>query len=788
MSLLGKVAVITIGAALASNYHSTFANAESTAVKLGDAYKKTQAKLSVSSSIGKYEKQIGALDARYKAGLVTTDIYSKIHAKLQNQLFSTRGEATKLGVALEGLGKTQQHLLTLRGKYQETRIAGLGMYNSAKEGMKQQWVGAAGAIGSAAIPIKLAADFEQSMSKVKALVGATDTEFNALTDTARKLGSSTVFSSTEAASGMFFLSQQGFKTNQIIGAMPGMLDLAAAGGTELGETADIAGAILNSFNLKAEQMTHVSDVLAKTFTSSATNLRELGEAMSYAGPVAAGLNVSLEETSAFMGVLANAGIKGSMAGTTFRSVMLSLTDDSSEGADMLREMGVEARDLDGNLRPLGEIMADLSNAIADKGTAEKGAILNAIFGERAVTGMMKVMSKGGVETLKQFTKELNNVDGVGKKIAAVNMDNFWGSVEQLKGGLEDLGITIGNVLIPPLRLFVDTITFILEPIGNFAKENTLITTTVVWFAATLLMLTKVFPLVSLGIKMITGAIMANPIGLAIGLIVIGLSLIIRYWEPIVGFFGWLWNGVVSIFGFAWTSIKWYITNLTPLGLIIKNWEPIKSVLVEIFEWVKLLFLNFTPLGLIIKNWGPIKSFFIGWLDGIKAVFGYVWEAIKWSFIEPVKPIIENWSPIKLFFTGLWDEIIGGAIDAFGWILSKLEFIGQAWGKLKSIFSIGSMVEKSRESRLALENKLNGGSTYTEEQAEALAKRTQASSPAMAASRINSQKVIHNSPSITINAQPGQDEEMIANLAVKRIQEYNEQQQQGALYDHELSFA
>jgi len=709
MSLLGKVAIITIGAALASNYHSTFANAESTAVKLGDAYKKTQAKLSVSNSIGKYEKQIGALDARYRAGLVTTDIYAKIHAKLQNQLFSTRGEATKLGVALEGLGKTQQHLLTLRGKYQETRIAGLGMYNSAKEGMKQQWVGAAGAAGTIGIPLKIGADFEQSMSKVQALTSATDSEFKTLTETARKLGSSTVFSSTEAASGMFFLAKSGFKTNQILGAIPGMLDLAAAGGTELGETADIAGNILNSFNLKSEKMGHVSDVLAKTFTSSATGLRELGEAMSYAGPVAAGLNVSLEETSAFMGFLADAGIKGSMAGTTFRSVMLSLTDDTSEGSDVLREMGVEARDLQGNLRPLGDIITDMSNATANMGTAEKAAALNAIFGERAVTGMMRVMSEGGAAKIGKFTEALKKADGTARKIAEINMNNFWGSVEQLKGGLEDIGISIGYVLIPPLRTAIDAFAWILEPIGNFAKENTVITGAVVWFAASLLMLTKVLPLVALGIRMITGAIMANPVGLVIGLIAIGASIIIQYWEPIVGFFGWLWDGVLSVFGFAWDAIKWYFYNLNPLGIIIKNWEPIKA-----------------------------------------------------------------------FFTGLWDWIVGGAKAAFEWILNKLNVVGLVFNGLKSIFGFGN--SPATDSANADSNAAG------ETRAEELARQTQASSPAMAAARTSNQKQINNNQSITIHTQPGQSPEEIADMVMKRQQELSEQQQQGALYDHELSFA
>jgi TP901 family phage tail tape measure protein len=703
MSLLGNAAVITIGAVLASSYYSTFSNAESTAVKLGAAYKQTQDKLAAVNSIGKYEKQLGMLDARYKSGKVDADIYAKVHETLHNKLFAAKGAATTLGLALDKLGQSHKKL-TFMEKYQGMRVSGIGMYNTAKAGIKQNWLEAAGAVGTIGLPVKIAADFEQSMSRVKAIVGATDSEFKTLSQTARQLGRSSEFGSSGVAAGMFSLAQQGYKTNQIIGMMPGLLNLASAGMTELGETSAIAGNILFDFSLKAGQMTHVADVLAKTFTSCGTNLQELGEAMANVGPLAASLNISLEQTAAFLGFLSKAGVKGAAGGAALRSMLTGLVKETGEGAQMLRQLDVEARDLDGNLRPLGDVMADLSRGLSYLGDAERLEALSAIFGARAAEKLTKVFGEGSVAEINRFTEALKKCDGAAKEIGKVNDENFWGSVKILKSELTDIGISIGQVLLPVLRVFAEIIAFVLVPIGNFIEANNVITSTVVWVASGLLMLTKVFPLVALGIRLITGAMMTNPIGLIIGLIAIGLGLIIQYWDPIV------------------EGIMWVV-------------------------------------------------------DAIGTALGYGWEAVKFLF----------------FFT----NPIGIAIKAIDYLVNKIDILGKAWKWVKGLFGfgektampeIGSAIKSASDNAAAQNPDNTDANAAGEKRARELARQTQESSPAMAASRVSSQKQINNNQTITIHTQPGQSPEEIAEMVLKRQQQLDEQNEQGAMYDHELSFA
>lgn len=701
MSLLGNAAVITIGAALATNYYTTFANAESTAVKLGAAYKQTQTKLEAVNLVGKYEKQLGLLEQRYKSGKVSADVYAAVHEQLRNKLFAANGAASTLGISLNKIGETQKKLAADE-KSQGRKVAGIGMYNAAKTGIKQHWLEAAAAVGTIAAPVKLAADFEQSMARVKAVVGATYDEFKMLGQTARQLGRASEFGSSGVAAGMFSLAQQGYKTNQIVGMMPGILDLASAGMTELGETSAITGNILFDFNLKASQTVHVGDVLAKTFSTSGTNLTELGEAMANVGPLAASLNISLEQTSAFLGFLAKAGVKGAAGGAAFRSMLNGFIQDSGEGARMLRQLDVEARDLDGNLRPLGDIMGDLSRGLSYLGDAERLAALNAIFGSRAAEKLVKVMGEGSVEDINKMTEALKNCAGAAKEIGKTNDETFWGSVKILKSQIGDIGISIGQVLLPPLRVLATVLSTVLVPIGNFIEENTVVTTTVVWVVASLMMLKNVLPLVALGFKLVTGAIMTNPIGLVLGLIAIGLGLIIQYWDPIV------------------EGIMWVV-------------------------------------------------------DAIGTAIGWGWEAAKFLF----------------FFT----TPIGLAIKAFDLLTNKIEIVGKAWKAVKGWFGfgdkpavpeIGSAVKSTTSAPDAANAAANADG---ERRAGEIARQTRESSPAMAASRINSQRTVTNHNSITIHTQPGQSAEEIADLVFKRQQEIEDQQRQGALYDNnELSFA
>ncbi|MDR2503768.1 MAG: phage tail tape measure protein [Deltaproteobacteria bacterium] len=397
-----------------------------------------------------------------------------------------RGEYQGLSAQMDKARKKQQALSDNRRKLDELR----GKRGEARAGLMD-----ALALGSmVAAPAKIAIDFEYAMSRVAALSGATGEDLELLTATARKLGRDTVFSASQAAEGMQFLAMAGFNVKETIAAMPGVLGMAAAGAIDLGRAADISSNILSGFKIPAAEMGRVSDVLVSTFTSSNTTLETLGETMKYVAPVASALGVSLEETASMTGVLGSAGIQGSMAGTALRSAMLRLAapvgqaaaaleklratgedvedldlDGVMGGEEALSGLGVATRDAQGDLRPFVEILKDLTAATADMGSAEKMELVKKVFGERAASSMVELMSWAGstvdkegetivdangkvITALEAYIAKQKAAAGATARISRQMTDNTKGSLIVMTSALQDTAIAFGNLLAPAIRV------------------------------------------------------------------------------------------------------------------------------------------------------------------------------------------------------------------------------------------------------------------------------------------------------------------------------------------------
>jgi TP901 family phage tail tape measure protein len=297
-------------------------------------------------------------------------------------------------------------------------------------------------LGTAAI--KTAADFEQSMLSVQAISGATGRQLEELSAAARKFGATTQFSASEAASAMEFLAMAGFDVNKIMSAMPSVLSLAAASNVDLGASADIVTNIMSGFNLTSEELSRTVDVLTKQFTSSNTDLRQLGSAFRFVGPVAQAFNVSIEQTSAALGILSDAGIQGSAAGTGLRRVLSTL-------AESAEKLGIETLTAEGNMRPLDKIIGDLEV----KGLSAADSM--AIFGERGGPALQVLLSRGSA-ALAEMTASLQNVDGLAASIAETRMQGLNGQLRQLKSVAQEFAITIGNDLAPMIKDIVSKLT------------------------------------------------------------------------------------------------------------------------------------------------------------------------------------------------------------------------------------------------------------------------------------------------------------------------------------------
>jgi TP901 family phage tail tape measure protein len=299
---------------------------------------------------------------------------------------------------------------------------------------------AAGAMGLAAAAgirsvLQSGAEFQGSMNQVRAVTGATGATFDEMSGQARELGASTKFSAGEAADAMYFLASAGFSTSETMSALPGVLQLAAAGNMDLATTADIASNVLAGYGMEVGELGRVNDVLAATFQSTNTNISQLGEAMKYVAPVASEAGMEFEEAAAALGLLGNAGIQGSMAGTTLRGIITGLIAPTGEAADILARLGINAQDSSGQLLP----MADILDQLAGSGITA-GEIFQ-IFGERAGPGLQVLLREGG-DALRDLTDNGLNSAGTAAEVAAIQMEGLQGAVTELGSAWEGLKIAL----------------------------------------------------------------------------------------------------------------------------------------------------------------------------------------------------------------------------------------------------------------------------------------------------------------------------------------------------------
>ncbi|MCU9614074.1 phage tail tape measure protein [Caldibacillus lycopersici] len=304
----------------------------------------------------------------------------------------------------------------------------------------------AGVVG---ISAKTAIDFEKQMSRVKAISGATQEEFKSLEEAALDLGASTSKSASEVAIGMEDMAAMGFNVNEIIAAMPGVISAAEASGSDLATTAGIVAAALNSFQLEASDASRVADVLAMTANVSAASVDDMGYAFKYTAPIANSLGISMEEVAAAIGIMTNAGLEGSQAGTSLRQILLSLNNPTKEQAELMEDLGFSMKDSDGKAKSLSKIIGDLTKVTKDKTQADKLATIATLVGTEASSAMIAMMDQG-VDQLDEFTDSLQNSEGASKAAADVMMDNVAGAYEEFTGALETAGIKLGNEFLPLL--------------------------------------------------------------------------------------------------------------------------------------------------------------------------------------------------------------------------------------------------------------------------------------------------------------------------------------------------
>ena len=336
-----------------------------------------------------------------------------------------------------GLEKGLKSLSSLAGKGAKVAVAAVGGISTAIGGIAV----AAGKVGM---------DFEAQMSRVQAISGATAEELECLKDQAVDLGAETAFSARETAEGMENLASAGFSVSEIMEAMPGMLDLAASSGEDLAASADIAASTLRGFGLEASEAGHVADVLAKNAADTNAAVADTGEAMKYIAPLARAAGLSLEETAAAIGIMADNGIKGSQAGTTLRGALSRLSKPTQDMQEAMDELGISFYDSEGKMLSLSEQISMLKRATEGLTDEQRNNYLVTLYGQESLSGMLALINTTDGK-LEEMTQSYMNCDGAAEEMATTMQDNLKSAIEQVGGAAESFGITVYESIQDPLK-------------------------------------------------------------------------------------------------------------------------------------------------------------------------------------------------------------------------------------------------------------------------------------------------------------------------------------------------
>lgn len=301
--------------------------------------------------------------------------------------------------------------------------------------------------------IKTFSEFEQGLSNVKAVTQATDTEMKILKDTAKSLGASTAWSAVQVTQAEELLGQTGFSVKETTSALPGLLSLASAGSLDLAAATDIASGTLRAFNIDASQTSHVADVLALSASATNSDVTDLGETMKYAAPVAQALGISFEDTAAASGLLSNANIKGSQAGTILRQTMARLASPTKEAAKVMKAYGINAFDAQGNMKPLNGVINNLNSSLGKLTSQKRADIISTVFGTESMSGVLALMNQGG-QSLGDLSKKLIETKGSADEMAKTKLDNLAGQWTILKSAVEGMKIELGEKLAPYAKQFI----------------------------------------------------------------------------------------------------------------------------------------------------------------------------------------------------------------------------------------------------------------------------------------------------------------------------------------------
>jgi len=328
----------------------------------------------------------------------------------------------------------------------------------------------AGITGALAASTAAGASFESQMSTVQAISQASETEMARLKALAKQMGIETKFSATEAGQGLEYMAMAGWEVDSMLAGLPGIMNLAAASGEDLGQVSDIVTDAMTAFNLEASRSAEFADVLAQASARSNTDVATMGQTFKYVAPVAGALGFSIQDTATAIGLMANAGIKGEQAGTSLRAMFTRIVKPTAEVEAAMSRIGLTVSNSDGSMRSLDEILRDLRTGFAGLSESERASTAASLAGQEAMSGMLALINASG-EDYEKLSDSIYHAKGAAEEMAGVRMDNLKGDITLLKSSAEGAGIAIYEGLSEPLREGVQTGTEWLNSFTESVEEN-----------------------------------------------------------------------------------------------------------------------------------------------------------------------------------------------------------------------------------------------------------------------------------------------------------------------------
>ena len=650
--------------------------------KLKAEYEKLSSQLSTSESqITKTETAITKQEAavnQSKATLTEMEAELKnVNAELARAPFDEyAAKAEKVGGTLTSVG---QKLLPL-----SIGIAGLGV-----------------------AAVKTTADFDSEMSKVSAISGATGTDLDKLRGKAREMGAKTKFSASEAAQGMQYMAMAGWKTQDMMDGLEGIMNLAAASGEDLASTSDIVTDALTAFGLSAKDSSHFSDILAAASSNANTNVSMMGETFKYAAPVLGSLGYTAEDAALAIGLMANAGIKSSQAGTALRGAITNLAKPTDTVAAAMDKYGISLTDSSGKMLSLRELMEQLRQKLGGLSEAEQAQAAAALFGKEAMSGMLAIIN-GSDKDFEKLAGAIDNCDGSSEKMANTMNDNLQGQITILISQLQELAISFGEILMPKIRDIVTHIQNFVDKLNAMdegQKETILRNGMFVAALAPMLMgLGKVITfsknvsraLGTLSAELVKAGGFSGVFTKALGLITSPAAIVVGVIAAITAVIIHLWNtneDFRNTITAIWQKIKDAFTTfaagiserLSALGITFSDvtsaiktiWDGFCNLLAPVLEaaFSTIAIALQTAFNVILGIWDVFSAVFSsdwsGAWEAVKGIFSSIWDGLKEYFstiIGAVKGVADVflgwfgtnwetvWNGVKTFFEGIWNGI------------------------------------------------------------------------------------------------------------------------------------